>query len=431
MQVEINQVNAVTKDINLLIPSAEVDVAYAKFLQKAAKDFSVPGFRKGKAPLNTVERMYADKIKDYFIEDYVIEVFKKVVAENNIKYLAMPDIKDINWEKGSDMTIQVEIEHEPFIEFKQIEGLTVSYKPKDLEKEVDDFIARLQSSNCRVIDVETALEDDQVRVEISFQHNNENYNRTGTLYAGIDDEPGTLPELLDLNIGETLQVKLTGKDIMEATEDYELPLDNEAEYDCKIMVNSISRTEHPELDDEFAKDMEFDSMEDMKAKIREDLRLKIEHYNIDVENEALVDKLYLENKFELPIKMLAYIVEDQMKDIKDENIREYYHQYLYIAYASTLIKIYITNNLLRIMPIELNQEMIEEHITHLAISKNMSSEAYKEHYLKDMSSEDIATDAKEYWILRKIAKTCEFVIKEETEEDNNLEPETEIREEEQ
>ena len=84
MQVEFNQLNAVTKEINLTIPSGEVDKAYERYLQKASQEINVPGFRKGKAPLNVVERMYADKIKEYFFEDYTDEVFKKVVKENDI-----------------------------------------------------------------------------------------------------------------------------------------------------------------------------------------------------------------------------------------------------------------------------------------------------------------------------------------------------------
>lgn len=431
MQVEFNQLNAVTKEINLTIPSGEVDKAYEKYLQKASQEINVPGFRKGKAPLNVVERMYADKIKEYFFEDYTDEVFKKVVKENDITYLHFPDVKDIQWEKGNDMTIKIEIEHEPVLEFKQIEGLTVPYKPVDLEEEVENFIKELQKSNCRVIDVETAMEKDKVEVEISFQHNNETFTRKGNLYSGTEKALCILPELLGLKIGDTAQVKLTGSDIMESTQDYELPLNDNAEYDCEIMVNSISRIEYPELDDEFAKDMEFDSMEDMKAKIRDDLRLRNEHTNIDIENDALITKLFIENQFPLPDKTIRYLVEEQIKDFKNDYIREYYYQHYYIAYAYSLIKMYITDNLLRLIPIELTEEMKEEYINHLAIEKNMSSEAYKESYMDNISSEDVTNDAKKYFILRQISQTCEFVIKENTEEENIQEPETETNKEEQ
>ncbi len=59
--------------------------------------------------------------------------------------------------------------------------------------------------------------------------------------------------------------------------------------------------------------------------------------------------------------------------------------------------------------------MKEEYINHLAIEKNMSSEAYKESYMDNISSEDVTNDAKKYFILRQISQTCEFVIKENTE----------------
>jgi len=196
-------------------------------------------------------------------------------------------------------------------------------------------------------------------------------------------------------------------------------------------VNSISRIEYPELDDEFAKDMEFDSMEDMKAKIRDDLRLRNEHTNIDIENDALITKLFIENQFPLPDKTIRYLVEEQIKDFKNDYIREYYYQHYYIAYAYSLIKMYITDNLLRLIPIELTEEMKEEYINHLAIEKNMSSEAYKESYMDNISSEDVTNDAKKYFILRQISQTCEFVIKENTEEENIQEPETETNKEEQ
>ena len=89
MQVEFNQLNAVTKEINLTIPAEEVDKEYEKYLKKSAQEISVPGFRKV-APLNVVERMYEDKIRNYFYEYYIDEVFSKVVKENEIKYLHYP-----------------------------------------------------------------------------------------------------------------------------------------------------------------------------------------------------------------------------------------------------------------------------------------------------------------------------------------------------
>jgi trigger factor len=431
VQVEFNQLNAVTKEINLTIPAEEVDKEYEKYLKKSAQEISVPGFRKGKAPLNVVERMYEDKIRNYFYEYYIDEVFSKVVKENEIKYLHYPEVKDVQWEKGNDMTIKIEIEHEPVLEFKQIEGLTVPYKPLVLEEEVNNFIKELQKSNGRVIDVETARETDNVNVEITFQHNNETFTRTGNFFAGTEHNLDMLPELLGLKIGDKIKVKLTGREIINSTQDYKLPLDNDAEYDCELMVNSISRIEYPELDDEFAKDMEFDSLEDMKAKISDDLKLKIEHSNIDIENEAIIAKLFADNEFALPKKTLSYLAEEQVKDIKNDNVMRYYYDRYYISFAYALLSLYITNNLLRLMPIELTDEMKEEYINHLAIVKDMSSEAYKEKYKDDISSEDFARDAQRYFVLRKISQTCEFVIKEEPEENSYPESEIETIKEEQ
>jgi len=147
VQVDVKAINSAKKEILLTIEAERTQNAYNKYLGKAARDISIQGFRPGKAPLAMVERAYGEKIRDYFYKDFVDEVFTEATKEHDLHYLMQPEIKDINWEKGQEMTIKVEIETEPEISFKQIEGLTVPYKPLALEDEVEHYIEELRKEN--------------------------------------------------------------------------------------------------------------------------------------------------------------------------------------------------------------------------------------------------------------------------------------------
>jgi len=184
VQVDFNQVNAVTKEINVSIPAETVDKAYEKYLRKASHSIEVPGFRKGKAPLNMVERLHAESLKEYFYKDYVDEVFEEIGKEHDLHYLLFPEVKEVNWEKGQEMTLKIEIEHEPTLEFKQLEGLTIPHKPQLLEDEVTKYLEQLRQDNARIIDAESAIKDDMVMMEISFAHGSDTYTKKGVIFAG-------------------------------------------------------------------------------------------------------------------------------------------------------------------------------------------------------------------------------------------------------
>jgi len=430
VQVEFNQINVVIKEINITIPSDEVTKAYEKYLVKIAKEIEVPGFRKGKAPLYMVERVNTEKIKENFCYDYVIDVFDKVAEENHIEYLLYPDIKDLQWEKGNDMTVKIQIEHEPQLELKQIEGLTVPYKPAILEESVEKFIADLIAQNTIIKDVEIAEENDEVEVELIVQNNSDTYTVSAIFYAGSEDNDYSIPSLIGHKIGDTLSVILTGKKIQTNALNADFNLVDDTEYSCELCINRISRKEIPALDDEFAKDMEYDSLEEMRAKIAEEMKLRIEHINIDIENNSIINKLFTDNPFPLPMKTVEYLAFQQISDVSDDNLRKLLLNRYYYMIMNQMVQLYIGNALMKEKPIELTDEMVEEYINHQAIIQDVTVEAYKEHSKIDFSSQDTQNSIKEYFILRQIAKTCEFVIEKEPPETENTESGTEKIEEE-
>lgn len=425
MQVEINAINAVSKEINITVPAERTDKAYEKYIRKASKDIAVPGFRKGKAPLAMVERMHADTIRDYFLKDFVDEVFDEAAKEHDIHFLLFPEVKDITWEKGSEMIIKIEVEHEPKIEFKQLEGLSIPHQPQLLEDEVEKYLQGLVKDNGHVVDVETAVEDDEISAEISFKHGSESFSKTGTLYAGSGVNNRSLAELIGCKTGDVVEAKLPGRAIMLAVRDAGLPLEKDFAYSCNIMVNSISRMQYPAIDDEFAKDMEFDSLEAMKTKIADDMKLRNEHININIDNYSVISKLYVDNNFELPYKTIEYLAEQEAAKVDNPDYRKFYIYQYKMQIAQEMISMYVMNSLRQAVPMEVSDEMMAEYITHEAILEDKSVEAYKEQNADYLGQAEYKLAVQNYFILRQIANSSDFFVPEPEAETEIPETETE------
>ncbi|MDI3503878.1 MAG: trigger factor [Candidatus Cloacimonadota bacterium] len=410
MQVDFDTINAVSKKITLTIPVEDAEQAWQKYLRKAAKSIEVPGFRKGKAPLSMVERMYSNSLKDNFLKDSVSEYFDQATKEHEINFLLYPDVKEMKWEKGSEMIFEIEIEHEPDLEFKQLDNLEVPYHPITLESEIDTYLEELIENNARILDVDLAAENDMVEAELTISGSNEEIVETAYLYAGEEPPRRAIPELVGQKIGDTFSTEMDGASIKLVTQDSSLDLDNDTSYPVSIMVNAISRTQYPELNDDFARDLDYDDMASMREKIAEEMKLSNEHKNLDIENYAIVSKLFVDNQFDLPMKTIDFMANQEAKQHSIPEYQQYLQYQFRVQISQELVSLYILKNLRKVIELDITDEMIEEYITHESILGEHTVEVYKEMHRDEIGTEEFKNGVRNYFILRKLAETANFFV---------------------
>lgn len=420
MQVEFKQINAAKKEVIVTIEADKVMIGYNKFLSKSAKEVSVPGFRPGKAPLSMVERNYGEKIRDYFLKDYVDEAFTAAAQEHDINFLLYPEIKDVQWEKGNPMVILVEIEVEPEIFFTQIEGLTVPYKPLDLQDEIQKYVEDLRKENSTLIDVEDEITaGDEVEFEVTATLGAEIVTKVQVIQLNEQHEPEITAAAIGKKIGDTFEVTLP-----HALAHYIFPdaehTNHEDDVPAGFMVNAIRRTVFPVLDDEFAKDLEFDSLDDMYAKIETELAAKNELKNLNLKINALITKLYIDNRFDLPQNVIQYLVEKELEGqkIPDEQWRKYYEFQIRYQMTQEFINVYLMKALRKEYQIELTEDDYTAYYNHEAGLADQSVEEWKAKHAKDIEDESFAETVQSFTILIKIAATCTFVIQEDSPADS-------------
>ena len=312
--------NANEVKFEITVEAEKFDEAIKKVYFKSAKYFNIPGFRKGKAPMQIVEKYYG---KEIFYEDAFNEVaqdaLEEAVAENKVEVVSRPEVDIKQIEKGKDLIFTVVMQTKPEAElgkYKGIEIPKIEYNVSD--EDINHELGHMQEHNSRLISIEdrAAKKGDTVTIDFegftdgkAFEGGKaENYDielGSNTFIPGFEDQivGMKIDEEKDVNVKfpeEYFSKELAGKD---AT--------------FKVKLHEIKKKELPKLDDEFAKDVsEFDTLDELK----EDIKKKLEKQNDDrtkYETEEAVVKALCENvKVDIPSGMIETEVDNMLKDFE-------------------------------------------------------------------------------------------------------------------
>lgn len=384
--------------LEFTIEAAKFDEAIKKVYLKSAKYFNIPGFRKGKAPMNIVEKYYGDEIfyEDAFNE-VVPEVYEKELKENNIEAVSHPDIDVKQIGKGQDLIFTAVVQTKPEVKlgkYKGIELKKVEYNVTD--HDIEHELGHMQEKNARLISVEDrAVESGDITVidfegfvdGVAFEGGKaENHELTigsNTFIPGFEDQiiGMKIDEERDINVKfpeEYFSEELKGKD---AT--------------FKVKLHEIKKKELPELNDEFAKDVsEFDTLDELKNSIKE----KIEEENKNkakYETEDSAVKAVCDNvEIDIPSGMIETEIDNMTKEIEqrlsyqgmkldnylqmigktEAEFRKEYEEQARISVKSRLV----LEAIIKAENIEADDEKVQEKIKQMAEMYGQKEEQLKE-----------------------------------------------------
>ena len=312
--------NANEVKLELTIEASKFDEAIKKVYFKSAKYFNIPGFRKGKAPINIVEKYYG---KEIFYEDAFNEVvpeeLEKAVEENHLEIVSRPDIEVTQIGKGQDLIFTAVMQTKPELElgkYKGIEIQKIEYNVTD--KDIEHELSHMQEHNARMISVEDRPVEKGDIATIDFEGFVDGKAFEGGKAEGHELEigsntfiPGFEDQVIGMKIDEEKDIQVTfpkeyfSKDLAGKDATF------------KVKVHEIKKKELPQLDDEFAKDVsEFDTLKELKESIKEKMQKQNdEKAKYEMQEEAI--KVVCENaKVDIPSGMIETEVENMLKDIE-------------------------------------------------------------------------------------------------------------------
>ena len=296
--------------------AAEFEAAVNAAYLKNKHSINIPGFRKGKAPRAVVEGMYGAEV---FYQDAMDELapkaFEQGVTENDVKFVGAPSIVDVNVTDDKTVAYTFSVTLYPEVTLGQYKGLSAERYPAEVdEDEIGYELEAARKRNSRKVDVEREAQmGDVANIDFDGYLNGERFD--GGKAEAYDLElgsgsfvPGFEEQIVGMNIGDEKDIDIT------FPENYAPELAGKAVV-FKIKLNNLSVNELPELDDEFAKDNGFDTLDEYKADVKADLE-KRKTEQRDGEVRADLMHKAIEN-------MTVAVPEVMVKEKAEENIRNY------------------------------------------------------------------------------------------------------------
>ena len=292
--------------------------ACKKAYMKQRKSIQLPGFRKGKAPQAMVERQFGEGV---FFEDALELVYPEAVMsaieEAKLKTVGQPfelEVPVMSKSEGVEMKMKVYVY--PEVELASYKGLEATKKSGEAtDEDVENELKNMQDRNSRLVSVEDRASQMGDTCSIDFEGfvdgvafdggKGENYPLelgSGSFIPGFEEQVAgkNIGEEFDVNVTfpEQYAEELAGKDAV-----------------FKVTIHEIKAKELPELDDEFAKDADFDTLDELKEDIKKNIsERKSEEAKRDYEDQLLE---------QLVDSMTADIPEVMFTEKTDELVRDY------------------------------------------------------------------------------------------------------------
>ena len=317
MSLKVEKLEHNMAKITVTVPASEVASAVTKVYQRQKKSIAVPGFRKGKVPLQMVEKMYG---KGVFLEDAANELINdswpKAYDECGEEIVSAPKINVIQLERESDFIYEAEVALKPGVELGKYKGVKIEKIDLDVtDAEIDEVIDRERRNNAREITIEDRAVQDKDKVTIDFEGFTDGVAFEGgkgedyELVIGSHSFIDTFEEqLIGKNIGEDVEVNVTFPENYQAEELAGKPAL------FKVKIKGIKMDELPEADDEFASEVsEYDTMAEYRDSVKKEIAERKEKQAADKREQAAIEAVIADSRMDIPEAMIE-TTQRQMMD---------------------------------------------------------------------------------------------------------------------
>ena len=318
MSVQVEKLEKNMSKLTVEVPAENVEKAIQGAYNKMKKSINIPGFRKGKAPRQLIEKMYG---KEVFYNDAIDAMlpsaYSDAVEECGEEIVSHPQIDVVQIESGKPFVFTATVAVKPAVELGEYKGIQVEKAPIEVkDEEIEAQITKEREANSRTVTVDdrAVAQGDIVTLDfegfvdgVAFEGGKgENYDLTigsNTFIPGFEDQ------LVGAEIGKELDVNVTFPEEYGAKD----LAGKAAVFKCK--VNGIKVKELPAVDDEFAQEVsEFDTLDEYKADIKAKLLKEKEDEAARAKEDAVIGKIIEGAKMEIPDAMVEY----QTRQMLDE-----------------------------------------------------------------------------------------------------------------
>jgi trigger factor len=310
----------------LTSPAKDIDARVDGEIKRIAPTVRMPGFRPGKVPPNLIRKMHGEALMRDALNTAVQDSVQQLLADKKIRPAMQPEVElDEGYETGKDAEIKVRLETLPDVPTPKIDGLKLERLTVEAdEKAVDDQLKQLAASQARYEDAKKghkAAKGDQVMIDFAGKVDGVAFEGgTGEGMAVVLGSgqliPGFEDQMIGIKAGDEKQVNVTFPDDYGA----ENLKGKAATFDIKVKAVKVAG--ETKLDDEFAKQLGLNDIEQLKGLLRDQQQQELNGLTRTHMKRRLLDQLAADHDFDVPPSMVEAEYENIMAQLRHEASHE-------------------------------------------------------------------------------------------------------------
>jgi trigger factor len=340
MSVQVENLEHNMAKLTVTVDASAFEKALNQAYNREKKQINIPGFRKGKAPRKLIEAEYG---KNVFYEGagniLIQDEYPKAYDESGLEIVSQPEIEITQMESGKDFIFTATVAVKPEVKLGKYAGVTVTkidttVSDEDVDKEVE---AQL-NNNARTVTVDREIQDKDT-ADINFEGfvdgkafeggKGENYKLEIGSHSFIDTFED---QLIGKKAGDDVEVNVTFPENYQASELAGKPAL------FKVHVNSVSAKEVPELNDDFAGDQGFDTVDEYKADVKKHLEENKENAAKRTKEEEAIAKIVADAEMDIPDAMVKSQEDSMINEMAQNMARQGLSMQQYFQFTGTTME---------------------------------------------------------------------------------------------
>ncbi|HYA12046.1 MAG TPA: trigger factor [Thermodesulfovibrionales bacterium] len=303
----VEDISTTKKRLRIEIPADIIEREIKDSLERVRQKSKLPGYRPGKAPMNLIEKRYCKQVEAEVLEKVIPEFYNKALKEADLKPVTMPVFDEkLNFQRNNSLNLSLTVEVMPKIENIDYTGI----KAKDIpitvdESELEHSIENLQKQKALYEVAEKEIEKDDL---VTFDWVDGEIIGEETIPSLKEQILKLGNELLPMDIEEKLVGKKKGETVEITTtlgEDFRVKELAGKTVKGKIVIQEVKKKILPAIDDEFAKDLGFENISQLKEKIKENIYKYKKEQAVKIQKAEILHKIIGTHDFEVPETMLG------------------------------------------------------------------------------------------------------------------------------
>ncbi len=328
MKVSLKNAGACRKTMKIEVPADQVATERTELLAFYTKGVALPGFRKGHAPKELVEKKYAKEMAADLKDRLVPKFYHEAIEKEGVKVVSIVDVGEPELVEGKPLKFEVTLDVQPEFKLPKYKGIAIKAEKVEVtDKQVDETVESICRQHATFEDIEDRSAQEKDMVQVSYEATVDGtpleekvpeargMGKGNGYWITCDDEaflPGMGKALIGASTGDKRDVTV------EFPEGFIVKELAGLKAEFKVDVTGIRESKMPEFNEEFLKQLRVESEEELRTNIRQHLQDAAEAKEKGRQQDEACEFLLKKTKLDVP----ETAVQQQTRSVMYEMARQ-------------------------------------------------------------------------------------------------------------